>query len=69
VDSLAERVWKDARDPMDSLKTAFRNYGHGLKLIREKTGKRRFFIPAAGIENPEYYLNSLIQEAYRQECS
>jgi ATP-dependent Clp protease ATP-binding subunit ClpX len=67
VDALAQKVWKGSREPADDLKVALYNYGHGLKLIREKTGKRRFLIPAEGVENPEQYLNRLIQEAYRQE--
>jgi len=67
IDSLAEKVWKELQDPADYLKTALHNYGHGLKLIREKTGKRQFLIPAGGVENPEQYLNCLIQEAYRRE--
>jgi endopeptidase Clp ATP-binding regulatory subunit ClpX len=67
VDALAEKVWKELQDPADYLKTALHNYGHGLNLIREKTGKRQFLIPAGGVENPEQYLNGLIQEAYRQK--
>lgn len=68
VDALAEKVWKEHQAPADYLKTALHHYGHGLKLIREKTGERRFLIPAGGVENPEHYLNCLIQDAYRQEC-
>jgi hypothetical protein len=67
VDALAEKIWKELQDPTDYLKTALHNYGHGLNLIREKTGKRQFLIPAGGVENPEQYLNGLIQEAYRQK--
>jgi ATP-dependent Clp protease ATP-binding subunit ClpX len=67
VDALAEKIWRVPQDPADYLKTALYNYGHGLKLIREKTGKRQFLIPAGGVENPELYLNGLIQEAYRQK--
>jgi ATP-dependent Clp protease ATP-binding subunit ClpX len=67
VDALAEKAWKELQDPADYLRTALHNYGHGLKLIREKTGKRQFLIPAGGVENPEQYLNGLIQEAYRQK--
>jgi endopeptidase Clp ATP-binding regulatory subunit ClpX len=65
VDALAEKVWKEQQDPADYLKTALHNYDQGLKLIREKTGKRQFLIPAGGVEDPEEYLNGLIQEAYR----
>ncbi|MHB8908005.1 MAG: AAA family ATPase [Syntrophales bacterium] len=67
VDALAEKVWKEHQDPADYLKTALHQYGHGLKLIKERTGTRRFLIPAGGVENPEQYLNCLIQEVYRQE--
>ena len=69
VDALAEKVWKEPQDPAEYLKCALHNYGHGLRLIREKTGKRKFLIPAAAVENPEHYLNCLIQEAYRQQES
>ena len=65
IDSLAEKVWENGRDPLDYLNQAFQNYEHGLKLIKEKTGKRDFPIPAEGIENQEKYLNRLIQETYR----
>jgi len=68
VDALAEKVWKEPQEPVQYLKRALLNYGHGLKLIMEKTGRRQFLIPAAGVENPEEYLNCLIQEVYRQEC-
>ena len=69
VDALAEKAWKESLDLAECLKAAFRNYAHGLKLIREKTGKRQFLIPAEGVENPEQYLNGLIQEAYRQNVN
>ncbi len=68
IDALAEKVWKEQRDPADVLTAAFHNYGQGLKLIREKTGRRQFLISAGGIEDPEQYLTALIQEAYRQEA-
>ncbi len=68
ADALAEKVWREPQDPAEYLKRALLNYGHGLKLIKEKTGKRQFLIPAAGVENPEEYLNCLIQEVYRRAC-
>jgi ATP-dependent Clp protease ATP-binding subunit ClpX len=66
VDALAEKVWREPLDPAEYLKCALHNYGHGLRLIREKTGKRKFLIPAGGVDDPEQYLNCLIQDAYRQ---
>ena len=67
IDRLVETVWKERLDPADYLGRSFQNYEHGLKLIREKTGKREFLISAEGMENPEQFLNGMIQETYRCE--
>ena len=67
IDRLVETVWKERLDPADYLGRSFQNYEHGLKLIREKTGKREFLISAEGMENPEQFLNGMIQETYRRE--
>ncbi|MDQ5986321.1 MAG: ATP-dependent Clp protease ATP-binding subunit ClpX [Syntrophus sp. SKADARSKE-3] len=68
VDSLTEKVWKEPQEPLDYLKRSLNNYDHGLKLVKEKTGRRQFIITGEGIERPEQFLNSLIQEAYRNKC-
>ncbi|MDD5170556.1 MAG: hypothetical protein PHN75_17195, partial [Syntrophales bacterium] len=68
VDSLTEELWREPLDPLDYLKQSLHNYDHGLKLIKEKTGKRQFIITNEGIEKPEQFLNCLIQEAYRNKC-
>ena len=65
IDRLVEKVWKEGLDPAEYLGRSFQNYEHGLKLIGEKTGKREFSIPAEGMENPEEFLNRMIQEIYR----
>jgi len=65
VDRLVEKVWKEGLDPAEYLGKSFQNYEHGLKLIREKTGRREVLIPAEGMENPEQFLNGMIQEIYR----
>jgi ATP-dependent Clp protease ATP-binding subunit ClpX len=67
VDRLALKVWEEGADPQAFLKQSFQNYEHGLKLIKEKTGKRNFSIPAEAMENPENYLNLLIRETYKGE--
>jgi ATP-dependent Clp protease ATP-binding subunit ClpX len=67
ADRFAEKVWKEQRDPQEYLKKSLQNYDHGLKLVKEKTGERRFLIPAEGVENPEQFLSRLIQEVFRQE--
>ena len=65
IDRLVEKVWKEGPEPAEYLGRSFQNYEHGLKLIREKTGKREFSIPAEGMENPDQFLNGMIQETYR----
>jgi ATP-dependent protease Clp ATPase subunit len=67
IDGLVEKVWEEGLDPVEHLGRSFQNYEHGLKLIREKTGKREFSVSAEGMENPEQFLNGLIQETYRCE--
>jgi endopeptidase Clp ATP-binding regulatory subunit ClpX len=67
IDCLVKKVWKEGLEPLAFLKQSFQNYEHGLKLIKEKTGRREFSIPAEGVENPENYLNGLIREIYKGE--
>jgi len=38
------------------------NFEHGLKLIRGKTGRNRFFITRQALLNPESYISTLIQD-------
>ena len=66
IDYLADKIWKEPQDLSEYLKKALQNYDHGLKLVIEKSGKRQFLIPVEGVANPEQFLNSLIQEAYRK---
>jgi ATP-dependent Clp protease ATP-binding subunit ClpX len=67
IDRLVEKTWQEGQDPADYLGKSFQNYEHGLKLIREKTGRREFLISAEGMENPDQFLNGMIQETYRCE--
>jgi hypothetical protein len=34
---------------------------HGLKLVRQRTGRRRFFLPREALEAPEAYISRMIQ--------
>ena len=36
------------------------NFEHGLKLVREKTGKSRFFITREALLNPETFIRSML---------
>ena len=42
------------------------DFKHGLNLIREKTGKHRFFITKSALLNPEAYISQLYKDELRQ---
>lgn len=67
VDQLVEKIWMESIDPKSYLRQSFQNYEHGLKLIKEKTGRQEFLIPPEGVVNPDIFLNQLIRETYRSE--
>lgn len=41
-----------------------KDYEHGIKLIRDRIGWKEFIITKEAIDDPEGYLNRIIQEAY-----
>ena len=41
-----------------------KDYEHGMKLIRDKTGRREFVLTREAVDDPEGYLNRLIREIY-----
>jgi hypothetical protein len=41
-----------------------KDYEHGMKLIRDKTGRREFLLTREAVDDPEGYLNRLIREIY-----
>ena len=43
-----------------------RDFEHGLKLIREKTGRNRFSLSSEALENPEQYIGNLIKQDLKQ---
>ena len=46
----------------DFCKELTQNFEHGLKLIREKTGKNRFFITKDALVVPDDYISNLIKK-------
>jgi hypothetical protein len=40
------------------------DFEHGLKLVREKTGRSRFFITRQALLNPEDYIRQMIQSKF-----
>jgi hypothetical protein len=52
-------------EPLIVCRKIFQNYHHGLKLVMERTGWQEFKIPKEAVENPEHFLNEMIQKTYR----
>ncbi|MCD6273881.1 MAG: AAA family ATPase [Deltaproteobacteria bacterium] len=53
----------------DFCKELTQNFEHGLKLIREKTGKNRFFITKDALVVPDDYISNLIKKELKKELS
>jgi hypothetical protein len=41
-----------------------KDYEHGMKLIRDRMGREEFLMTKEAIDDPEGFLNRIIQEAY-----
>ncbi len=44
-----------------------KDYEHGMKLIRDKIGRREFVITKEAVDDPEGYLNRIIREIYKRQ--
>jgi len=64
VDQLIERALKEGTSVDVLCRGLLRNYQHGLRLIREKSGKNEFVITKEALKNPEGFLNKLIKKSY-----
>jgi ATP-dependent Clp protease ATP-binding subunit ClpX len=63
---LVTLVLNGSEEALIVCRKIFQNYHHGLKLVMERTGEKEFTIPREAIENPERFLNDMIQRTYRQ---
>ncbi|MBI4963275.1 MAG: AAA family ATPase [Desulfomonile tiedjei] len=64
---LIRRVLNGSEEALIVCRKIFQNYHHGLKLVMERSGQYEFVIPKSAIENPERFLNEMIQLTYRQQ--
>ncbi len=65
VDRITELVLDEAVEVSAICERFSQNYEHGLKLIRDKTGMQEFVLTREAVDEPEDFLNRLIQETYR----
>jgi len=64
VDQLLERALEEGTPVEVLCGTILKNYHHGLKLIREKSGKDEFIMTREALRDSEGFLNRLIKESY-----
>jgi ATP-dependent Clp protease ATP-binding subunit ClpX len=66
LDELIRLVLNGSDEALIVCRKIFQNYHHGLKLVMERTGWHEFYITKEAIQNPERYLNDMIQKTYRE---
>ena len=69
VQELMRLVLNGSDEALIVCRKIFQNYHHGLKLVMERTGEHEFLIPKEAVENPERFLNDMIQQTYRQQTA
>jgi endopeptidase Clp ATP-binding regulatory subunit ClpX len=63
IDFIMEMLVESALTPRDVYPKINGHFEHGLKLVREKTGRSRFLITRAALMDPEGYVRNLITAA------
>ena len=63
IDFIMEMLVESALTPRDVYPKINGHFEHGLKLVREKTGRSRFLITRAALMDPEGYVRNLITVA------
>ncbi len=65
-DTLAIKSIEANVPTLKTCKEIFASFEHGLKLIKNNTGKSEFLISKEGIESPEKYVEKLIKQYYKE---
>ena len=65
VDRIIELVLDESAEVSAICDRFSQHYEHGLKLIRDKTGMQEFVLTREAVDEPENFLNRLIQETYQ----
>ena len=61
IDAIIERCFNTQSTPERYYRNLTDDFEHGLKLVREKTGRTRFFITREALERPEVYIANLLK--------
>lgn len=62
IDYIISRVVNTASDFEKFYQQFVSDFEYGLKLVREKTGRSRFFITRDALEDPDMYIGNLLKE-------
>ena len=62
VDYIMEQLIVYSIKLEDFCEELTQNFEHGLKLIREKTGRNRFFITKNALDDPDHYIRTLLKK-------
>jgi len=63
-DKIAKNSIESSKEVFDVCTEILKNYEHGDKLIKEKTGANELLITEEAVDDPEGYLNKLIRDSY-----
>lgn len=61
IDHIIEQCFRTRITPEGYYRTLTADFEHGLKLVREKTGRTRFFITREALEKPDGYIADLLK--------
>ncbi len=67
IDYMVERIVHNDNTIDQFFNELSESFEHGLKLVREKSGKNRFFITRAALESPETFVAGLIRDNYSSD--
>jgi hypothetical protein len=60
IDFILERCFASRSTPEGYYRNLTADFEHGLKLVRQKTGRTRFFITREALEKPDSYIADLL---------
>ena len=61
IDYLIEKLVMETETVDGLYQRLVKDFEHGFRLILEKTGKNRFFLPQNALIDPEKYLDELVR--------
>jgi ATP-dependent Clp protease ATP-binding subunit ClpX len=63
IDAIIEKCIDSQGTPETYYQSLTANFEYGLKLVREKTGRTRFFLTRDALEKPEAYIADLLRQS------